>query len=52
MHIKQCMMCQNRNMQVLQYAQLHFSTLRLPMQFISMDLIDPFDPSSNGITTL
>ena len=25
-----------------------FSTTRLQMQFISMDLIDPFDPSSNG----
>ena len=32
----------------MKYAQLHFSTPRLPIQFISMDLIDPFDPSSNG----
>ena len=47
-HIKQCMMCQKRNVQVVKYAQLHFSTPRLPMQFISMDLIGPFDPSSNG----
>ena len=46
-HIKQCMMCQKRNIQVVKYAQLHFSTPRLPMQFISMDLIGPFDPSSN-----
>ena len=47
-HIKLCMMCQKRNIQVLKYAQLHFSTLRLLMKFISMDLIGPFDPSSNG----
>ena len=30
------------------YAQLHFSTRRLPMQFVIMDLIGPFDPPSNG----
>ena len=47
-HIKQCMICQKRNIQVVKYAQLQFSTLRLPMQFISMDLIEAFDPSSNG----
>ena len=47
-HIKQCMTCQKRNIQTVTYAQLHFSTLRLPMQFISMDLISPFDPSSSG----
>ena len=47
-HIKHGMKCQKRNIQVLKYAQLHFSTPRLPMQLISMDLIGPFDPSSNG----
>ena len=47
-HIKQCMMCQKRNVQVMKYGQLHFSTSRLPIQFIPMDLIGPFDPSSNG----
>ena len=45
-YIKQCMTCQKRNVQVGKYAQLHFSTPRL--QFISMDFIGPFDPSSNG----
>ena len=34
-------------MQVVKYAQLNFSVLRLLMQFISIDLIGPFDPSSN-----
>ena len=35
-------------MQVVKYPQLHFSTLTLPIQFISTDLIGPFDHSSNG----
>ena len=47
-YIKHCMTCQKGNIQVVKYAQLHFSTPRLPMQFISMDLIGPFDPSGNG----
>ena len=47
-HIKQCMMCQKRNIQVVQYAQLHLSTPRLPIQLISIDLITPFDPFSSG----
>ena len=32
-------------MQVVKYTQLHFATQGLPMQFISVDLIGPFDPS-------
>ena len=47
-HAKQYLTYQKRNIQVVKYAQLHISTPRLPMQFISMDFIDPFDPSSNG----
>ena len=47
-HIKQCMTCQKRNVQAVKYLQLHFSTLSLPMKFISMDLIGPFYPSSSG----
>ena len=43
-HIKQCMTCQKRNIQAVKYAQL---PPRLPMQFISMKLIGPFDPSSS-----
>ena len=34
-------------MQVVKYAQIHFSTPRLPMLFNLMDLIGPFDPSSS-----
>ena len=41
-------MGQKRNIQVVKYAQLYFSTPRLPMQFSSMDLVGPFDLSSNG----
>ena len=47
-HIKQCMMCQKRNIQAVKYAQQYSSTLRLLMQFISMDLIGSFEPSNNG----
>ena len=47
-HIKQCMMCQKRNIQAVKYAQLHISVPRLPVQYISTDLIGLFDPSSNG----
>ena len=47
-HIKQCMTCQKRNIQAVKYAQLHFSTPRLSMQFILRNLIGPFDPSSSG----
>ena len=44
--IKENITCQKRNVQVVKCAQLHFSTPKLPMQFISLDLIGPFDPSS------
>ena len=33
---------------MVKYAQLNFSTPMLHMQFISMDLNGPVDPSSNG----
>ena len=33
---------------MVKYAQLHFSTTRLSMLFMFMDIIGPFDPSSNG----
>ena len=39
------MTCEKRNIQAVKYAQLH---PRVPLQFISMDLIGPFDPSSDG----
>ena len=47
-HIKQCMACQKRNIQVVKYAQLHFPTPKLQMQFILIDLSGSFDPSSGG----
>ena len=42
------MTCQKRNIQAVKYTQLHFSNPRLPIQFILMNLIGPFDPSSSG----
>ena len=47
-HIKQCLTCQKRNIQMVKYAPVHFSTLSLAMPFISMDLNDIFDSSSSG----
>ena len=35
-------------LKIVKYAQLHFTIPRLAMQFISMNLIGPFDPPSNG----
>ena len=43
------MMCQKRKIQVVKYAQLHFSTPRLPMQIISMDLLAPLTLLVMGI---
>ena len=47
-HVKQCMTCHKRNIQTVKYDQLHFSTSRLLMQFISMDLIGPLHLLRNG----
>ena len=47
-HSKQWITSQKTNIQAVKYAQPHFSTLKLPTQFISMDLISPFDLSSSG----
>ena len=38
-HIKNCDICQKRNLQVIPYAKLHFNAATFPMEFISMDLI-------------
>ena len=51
-HIKHFMICQKRNIQVVKYAQLHFSTPGLQMQFMSMDLICSFDLPVVGIIML
>ena len=45
-HIKNCDICQRRNLQVVPYAKLHFDTATFPMVFISMDLIGEFYPPS------
>ena len=42
-----CYQCQRRNKQVVKYATLHFDVCTLPMQFISMDLIGEFHPSTS-----
>ena len=46
-HIRQCMMCQKAETSG-EICSNALSTLRLLMHFMSMDLIGPFDPSSNG----
>ena len=46
-HIKMCYQCQKRNTQVLKYATLHFDVAAFPMQFISMDLIGEFHPTTS-----
>ena len=45
-HVKNCVICQRRNPQVIPYAKLHFDTATFPMEFISMDLIGEFYPPS------
>ena len=48
-HIKNCDVCQKRNLQVVPYAKLHFDTATFPMEFISMDLIGKlYPPSKSG----
>ena len=46
-HIKRCYQCQRRNKQVVRYAKLHFDVATFPMQFISMDLMGEFHPSTS-----
>ena len=45
-HVKNCIVCQKCNPQVVPYAKLHFDTATFPMEFISMDLIGEFYPPS------
>ena len=46
-HIRRCYHCQRRNKQVVKYATLHFDVASFPMQFISMDLIGEFHPTTS-----
>ena len=45
-YVKQCKLCQRQNIVPVKYSQGHFSAPMTPMEFISMDLIGDFMPSS------
>ena len=47
-YVKQCKLCQKQNIVPVKYSQGHFSVPMTPMEFISMDLIGDFLPSSKG----
>ena len=47
-YVKQCKLCQKQNITPVKYAPGHFSVPMTPMEFISMDLIGDFTPSSKG----
>ena len=47
-YVKQCKECQKHNIQPVPYVKGHFTTPRMPMEFISMDLIGEFNESSRG----
>ena len=47
-YVKQCKLCQRQTIVPVKYSQGHFSAPMTPMEFISMDLIGDFIPSSKG----
>ena len=47
-YVKQCKLCQRQNIVPVKYSQGHFSAPMTPMEFISMDLIGDFTPTSKG----
>ena len=47
-YVKQCKLCQKQNILPVKYISGHFSAPMAPMEFISMDLIGDFTPSSKG----
>ena len=47
-YVKQCKLCQKQNILPVKYVSGHFSAPMAPMEFISMDLIGNFTPSSKG----
>ena len=47
-HFKQCITCQKKNVQVVKYAQLHFSIPKVAYAIYLNGFNWPFDPSSNG----
>ena len=47
-YVKQCKLYQKQNILPVKYVSGHFSAPMAPMEFISMDLIGDFTPSSKG----
>ena len=47
-YVKQCKICQKYNVHPVKYQKGHFEIPEAPMDFISMDLIGDFVPSSSG----
>ena len=47
-YVKQCKLCQKQNILPVKYVSGHFSAPMAPMEFVSMDLIGDFTPSSKG----
>ena len=47
-YVKQCKLCQKQNITPVKYVTGQFSAPMAPMEFISMDLIGDFTPSSKG----
>ena len=47
-YVRQCKLCQKQNILPVKYVSGHFSAPMAPMEFISMDLIGDFTPSSKG----
>ena len=49
--VRYYLQCQTINLQTPNYIQLHLEVLKMSMDFISMDLIGPFEITSKGIST-
>ena len=47
-YVKQCKLCQKQNITPVKYVTGQFSAPMAPIEFISMDLIGDFTPSSKG----
>ena len=45
-HCKRCQLCAKHNIAKVMFEKTHFKGARQPIQFISMDLIGEFHPSS------
>jgi hypothetical protein len=47
-YCSKCLNCREINLRPQKYPSLHLEVPTMPMHFISMDLIGPFDPSPRG----